>query len=96
MRACQLQCALAADKDRQPTLTAEQGDGPPNHRIFRRLFYMFKIDRQRIALSAVLIALTMAPGFSAAQTRAKTPIDSIVALVEEDVILRSADTGRHG
>ena len=50
---------------------------------------MFKIDRQRIALSAVLIALTMAPGFSAAQTRAKTPIDSIVALVEEDVILRS-------
>ena len=50
---------------------------------------MFKIDRQRIAFSAVLIALTMAPGFTAAQTRAKTPIDSIVALVEEDVILRS-------
>jgi peptidyl-prolyl cis-trans isomerase SurA len=50
---------------------------------------MFKIDRQRIAFSAVLIALTMAPGISAAQTRAKTPIDSIVALVEEDVILRS-------
>lgn len=50
---------------------------------------MFKIDRQRITFSAVLIALTMAPGFTAAQTRAKTPIDSIVALVEEDVILRS-------
>jgi len=50
---------------------------------------MFKIDRQRIAFSAVLIALTMAPGYTAAQTRAKTPIDSIVALVEEDVILRS-------
>jgi peptidyl-prolyl cis-trans isomerase SurA len=50
---------------------------------------MFKIDRQRITFSALLIALTMAPGFTAAQSVAKTPIDSIVALVEEDVILRS-------
>jgi peptidyl-prolyl cis-trans isomerase SurA len=50
---------------------------------------MFKIDRQRITFSALVIALTMAPGFTAAQSVAKTPIDSIVALVEEDVILRS-------
>jgi len=50
---------------------------------------MFKIDRLRIGIPAVLIVLAVAPGPIAAQTAAKTPIDSIVALVEEDVILRS-------
>jgi len=50
---------------------------------------MFKIDRLRIAIPAVLTLFAVAPGPVVAQTGAKTPIDSIVALVEEDVILRS-------
>jgi len=50
---------------------------------------MFKIDHLRIAIPAALVALALAAGPAAAQTGAKTPIDSIVALVEEDVILRS-------
>jgi peptidyl-prolyl cis-trans isomerase SurA len=50
---------------------------------------MFKISRLRIALTAVLILSGVAAGPAAAQSGAKTPIDSIVALVEEDVILRS-------
>jgi peptidyl-prolyl cis-trans isomerase SurA len=50
---------------------------------------MFNISRLRIALTAVLIVSAVAAGPAAAQSGAKTPIDSIVALVEEDVILRS-------
>jgi len=50
---------------------------------------MFNISRLRIALTAVLIVSAVATGPAAAQSGAKTPIDSIVALVEEDVILRS-------
>jgi len=50
---------------------------------------MFKIDRLRITVAAVLMLLAVASAPIAAQTAAKTPIDSIVALVEEDVILRS-------
>ena len=50
---------------------------------------MLNIVRLRIAISAVLLLVATAPGPAAAQATAKTPIDSIVALVEEDVILRS-------
>jgi peptidyl-prolyl cis-trans isomerase SurA len=50
---------------------------------------MFKISRLRIALTAVLILSAATAGPAAAQSSLKTPIDSIVALVEEDVILRS-------
>jgi peptidyl-prolyl cis-trans isomerase SurA len=50
---------------------------------------MFNIDRLRIAIPAVLLLVAMTPAPVAAQAVAATPIDSIVALVEEDVILRS-------
>jgi peptidyl-prolyl cis-trans isomerase SurA len=50
---------------------------------------MFNISRLRIALTAVLILSAATAGPAAAQSSLKTPIDSIVALVEEDVILRS-------
>jgi len=50
---------------------------------------MFNIDRLRIAIPATLLMLVAAPGPAAAQSITTTPIDSIVALVEEDVILRS-------
>jgi len=52
-------------------------------------FFMFKINRLRIAIPAALMLLVAAPGPAAAQASTTTPIDSIVALVEEDVILRS-------
>ncbi|MCW8872751.1 MAG: peptidylprolyl isomerase [Xanthomonadales bacterium] len=50
---------------------------------------MFKIDRLRIAIPAVIALAVMAPLPASAQSRPTTPIDSIVALVDEDVILRS-------
>ena len=50
---------------------------------------MFKINQQRIAIPALIALAAMAPLPANAQSRATTPIDSIVALVDEDVILRS-------
>jgi peptidyl-prolyl cis-trans isomerase SurA len=50
---------------------------------------MFKIDRLRIAIPTVIALAAMAPLVASAQSSATTPIDSIVALVDEDVILRS-------
>jgi peptidyl-prolyl cis-trans isomerase SurA len=50
---------------------------------------MFKINQQRIAIPALIALTAMAPLPANAQSRATTPIDSIVALVDEDVILRS-------
>ena len=50
---------------------------------------MFKINQLRIAIPALIALAAMAPLPASAQSRATTPIDSIVALVDEDVILRS-------
>ena len=50
---------------------------------------MLKTDRLRIALPVVLALVALAPSAVRAQSSGTTPIDSIVALVDEDVILRS-------
>jgi peptidyl-prolyl cis-trans isomerase SurA len=50
---------------------------------------MFKTDRLRIALPLALALVALAPSAASAQSSGTTPIDSIVALVDEDVILRS-------
>jgi len=50
---------------------------------------MLKIDRLRIAIPAIFAFVALAPCAAHAQAAGTTPIDSIVALVDEDVILRS-------
>jgi peptidyl-prolyl cis-trans isomerase SurA len=50
---------------------------------------MLMFERLRIVIPALAAVVAMAPAAATAQTARTTPIDSIVALVDEDVILRS-------
>jgi len=50
---------------------------------------MFQLARLRTVFPFILGLIALAPAVAPAQSRATTPIDSIVALVDEDVILRS-------
>ena len=50
---------------------------------------MLQLARLRTVFPFILGLAALAPAVSPAQTRATTPIDSIVALVDDDVILRS-------
>ena len=50
---------------------------------------MLRFQRLRIVIPALAALVAIAPGMATAQRAGTTPIDSIVALVDEDVILRS-------
>ena len=50
---------------------------------------MLTFQRLRIVIPALVATVLMAPAMATAQTAGTTPIDSIVALVDEDLILRS-------
>jgi peptidyl-prolyl cis-trans isomerase SurA len=81
--------ACPARTDPVFTHTGAPAGKPDKPVFFGDLFQMFKIDRLRIAIPAVIALAVTAPMVASAQSKATTPIDSIVALVDEDVILRS-------